>query len=216
MKKFICAALTALAVLSLSACENSSQEPQPATTTEPASVATTTEATTEPEIISQATAKEIASALLANDAIVESSLSRCQYSVDSERTVTFHEDEMDWYFAPVDDERCPFKSVDDIKIFLNDTYTRRFYENSVYTYIIGAEDYTVCFIDYEGELYQNVTGGGGGGNEWAYDTMTISDITQTSFTAQCGGMTLYEEPVSVSMKIVMDDGLWKIDSFEKN
>lgn len=219
MKKLVFTALIIAVALSVTACSES-QSRTPEATTPSATTQATPEETTAPvateagEAITPETANEIARSLLANDALVERYLSKCQYLVDSDRAITFTEDGMDWVFAPVADSRCPFMSVDDIKIFLNDNYTRRFYENSVYVYIIGADGYSVNYIDYEGVLYQNITGGGGGSTEWAYETLTVSEITDTSFCAECGGMTLYDEAVTAKMTIVLDEGLWKIDSFK--
>lgn len=233
MKKFLTLAITAALVLSLAGCNNNSGSADTtttsaqaeATTTAPVEEATTTaevaETTAEEEtttaseetaVPDEAEAKTIAEILLDRDGIISDVALKAGYNADYDAKIDITDGDMVWEFAPIIDDSCPFKSVADIKAFVSSTYTDAydtFTSSSKYLYDNG---YASMYIDYEGQFLMNVTGGGGGGTEWAYDTMTIASITADEIVGSCDGLTSYDEADHIDFVLKLDNGAWKIDS----
>lgn len=157
-----------------------------------------------PTAISEDQAKQLAEDLLEKNEFVVSLLGKANLTVDYDAAIDVGE----LQYAPLSAE-YGFTCVDDIKLYLDNIYTADYYATTYFnTFFEG--DYAM-YIDVDGILYMNISGGGAGGNKWAYETMTVSALTETSFSISVDGQDNYDSPMHAEMTVVLEGGNWLIN-----
>jgi hypothetical protein len=126
------------------------------------------------------------------------------FTFDSSDTFTENNRE----FAKVSDTR--FFSTDDIKEFMEYSLTENLISEHYSSLVSGDE---AKFVDVNGTLYGD-TSARGCGFPWTDTPVVISDITDSSFTATAE-YDDYGAASLMTLKIVNENGVWKIDSFAR-
>lgn len=200
MKKILIAILGAAILLAVAGCAVSEADEGTSSISDSADETSAGEVQTDGPMDEEA-AGETISRLMNDRNYIEYVVFRAGLNYDSEKTITI--DEM--YFAPVDD----FADTAEIIAYLENTFTERFIQSTYYMDMFEG-DYKM-YIDYEGGLYMNVSGGGGGGEEYAYDNMEITELSAEKITAVIPGQDLYESLITANVTLVNTDGRWLID-----
>lgn len=113
-------------------------------------------------------------------------------------------------YSPVTDSR--FATTEDVKNYILSVYTQDYYDSDpTLTGSTFTGDYAM-YIDYEGKLYMNVSGGGGGGFEYAYGEMTFFKNEANFIEAKLPGQNSYGDLANCSVDLVVENGEWKIDA----
>lgn len=109
-------------------------------------------------------------------------------------------------YKKVTDSKYP--DTKSIKEYLTDNMTEKMI-SSRYSALLGTD--TPRFIDSSGELYQ-LDSAKSGGFAFLDEAPKISDITDTGF-AVSARYDDFGAPVTMTIKAVLEEGKWKIDSF---
>lgn len=132
---------------------------------------------------------------------------RCSLPVDSSVSVT---DANGFAYSPVE---SVYDTLDSLKTDTEKYFTKEYLESSFY---LNLSDDTAYYKDIDGKLYENTDAVSDGKNIWDTTSCVISGLTDTGFTAIVPYLDLYEAQRNARLEFVLDDGTYKINSWEMN
>lgn len=132
---------------------------------------------------------------------------RCSLPVDKKISVT---DSNGFNYSPVE---SVYETLDSLKADTENYFTKEYLDSSFYR---NLADETAFYKDIDGKLYENTDAVSDGKNIWNTTACVISDLTDTGFTATVPYLDLYEAHRSARIEYVLDNGSYKINSWEMN
>jgi hypothetical protein len=119
-------------------------------------------------------------------------------------------------FAKVTSDK--FRSFDELKAFINDTYASEEANDLLYNYMGKGNP---LYFEKDGEFYEDLQGGGTGIGflDWRNYTFEYSDIDSSSKLITIslmeypeeGSNSTLEKATTITVKLVLENGIWKLN-----
>ena len=211
IKKASALALSLALCLSVCACQ-STAEPADQSTTTAAPTSENSDASTDfaessdatEAVITEDEAKILAESLMEDRIFIDYTLMRAGLTTDSENVIEYN----GIHYAPVTESGAGYTCTDDLKAEIAAVFTAD-YIGSRY-YMDDFDGMYPMYIDYEGALYMNIDGGGGGYEEYAYDNLVIESVSTDEISGSVPGQTAYGQQITCSFTLSNAEGSWKI------